>query len=410
MKKLKSLFATLVMLLCTISASAHDFEMDGIYYNIVSSEDLVVEVTFRGDNPNSYSNEYTGNVVIPEKVTYNGKTYSVTSIGFFAFDNCSSLTSITLPNSLKSIGEYAFAGCTNIKDVNIPNLSVWCGIKFENNPLSYAQNLCVDGKPISDVVIPDDVTCIKKWTFASCKNLQSIKIPDTVTSIDSLAFYKCINLKTIEIPNSVTKIDIDAFSYCTSLTSVKLSENLTSIPDGLFYNCTSLSSITIPEGVASIGIYAFYGCSSLESIFLPETIVNIGECAFQQCNTLKSVTILAQTPPAIDYNTFSYWDAVLYVPNDVFGIYKSTNPWMYFETIKTGIVDITSLPVVVQNNGGAITVTGADDGTMVEVYGISGAKLGEAKTALNTATIHTDAQTGSVVIVKVGNKAIKIRI
>ncbi len=122
------------------------------------------------------------------------------------------------------------------------------------------------------------------------------------------------------------------------------------------------------------------------------------------------MTILAQTPPAIDYNTFSYWNAVLYVPNDVFGIYKSTNPWMYFETIKTGILDITSLPVVVQNNGGAITVTGADDGTMVEVYGISGAKLGEAKTAFNTATIHTDAQAGSVVIVKVGNKAIKIRI
>ncbi|MBO5466768.1 MAG: leucine-rich repeat domain-containing protein [Prevotella sp.] len=407
MKKLKSI---LVMLLCCVSSSAEDFSVDGIYYNIVSSEDLVVEVTFRGDNPNSYSNEYTGNVVIPEKVTYNGKTYSVTSIGFFAFDNCSSLTSITLPNSLKSIGEYAFAGCTNIKDVNVPNLSVWCGIKFESNPLSYAQNLCVDGKPISDVVIPDDVTCIKKWTFASCKNLKSIKLHNKVSSIDSLAFYKCINLKTIEIPNSVTKIDIDAFSYCTSLTSVKLSENLTSIPDGLFYNCTSLSSINIPEGVASIGIYAFYGCSSLESIFMPESIIKIGECSFFQCNNVKKLTILAKTPPAIDSDAFSCWNAVLYVPNDVLGTYKSTSPWMYFETIKTGIVDITSLPVVVQNNGGAITVTGADDGTMVEVYGISGTKLGEAKTAFNTATIHTDAQAGSIVIVKVGNKSIKIRI
>ena len=410
MKKLKSLFATLVMLLCTISASAHDFEMDGIYYNIVSSDDLVIEVTFRGDNPNSYSNEYTGNVVIPEKVTYNGKTYSVTSIGFFAFDNCSSLTSITLPNSLKSIGEYAFAGCTNIKDVNISNLSVWCGIKFDSNPLSYAQNLCVDGKPIYDVIIPDGVTRINKYAFASYKNLKSIKFSDTVSRIDSLVFYKCINLKTIEIPNSVTSIDIDAFDGCTSLTSVKLSENLTSIPDGLFYNCHALSSITIPEGVASIGIYAFYGCSSLESIFMPETIVNIGECAFQQCNTLKSVTILAQTPPAIDYNTFSYWNAVLYVPNDVLGTYKSTSPWMYFETIKTGIVDIMSLPVVVQNNGGAITVTGADDGTMVEVYGISGAKLGEAKTAFNTATISIGQHADNIVIVKVGNKSIKIRI
>ena len=203
---------------------------------------------------------------------------------------------------------------------------------------------------------------------------------------------------------------LNIFSYCTSLTSVKLSENLTSIPDGLFYNCTSLSSITIPEGVASIGIYAFYGCSSLESIFMPESIIKIGECSFFLCNNVKKLTILAKTPPAIDSDAFSCWNAVLYVPNDVLGTYKSTSPWMYFETIKTGIVDITSLPVVVQNNGGAITVTGADDGTMVEVYGISGAKLGEAKTTLNKATISIGQHADNIVIVKVGNKSIKIRI
>ncbi len=195
---------------------------------------------------------------------------------------------------------------------------------------------------------------------------------------------------------------------CTSLTTVKLSENLTSIPDGLFYNCTALSSINIPEGVTSIGIYAFYGCSSLESIFLPESIVNIGEYAFFYCNNVKKVTILAKTPPAIDSHTFSCWDAELYVPDDVFDTYKSTDPWMYFGTIKTGIADVTSLPVMVQNNGGAITVTGADDGTMVEVYGISGTKLGEAKTALNKATISIGQHADNIVIVKVGNKSIKI--
>ena len=329
-------------------------------------------------------------------------------IGAYSFMDCPNLTTIVFSDDIKSIGAYSFSGCFNIKDVNISDLSVWCGIKFDSNPLSYAQNLCVDGKPIYDVVIPDGVTRINKYAFASYKNLKSIKFSDTVSRIDSLAFYKCINLKTIEIPNSVTSIDIDAFSSCTSLTTVKLSENMTSIPDGLFYNCHALSSINIPEGVTSIGIYAFYGCSSLESIFLPESIVNIGEYAFFYCNNVKKVTILAKTPPAIDSNTFSCWDAALYVPDDVFDTYKSTAPWMYFGTIKTGIADITSLPVEVQNNGGTITVTGADDGTIVEVYTMAGTKLGKAKTSLNTATIHTNMQQGNVVIVKVGGKAIKV--
>lgn len=332
-------------------------------------------------------------------------------IGTYSFMNCINLTTIVFSDDIKSIGAYAFSGCFYIKDVNIPNLSVWCGIKFENfqsNPLSYAQNLCVDGKPIYDVVIPDGVTRINKWVFASYKNLKSIKFSDTVSRIDSLVFYKCINLKTIEIPNSVTSIDIDAFSYCTSLTTVKLSENLTSIPDGLFCDCHALSSINIPEGVTSIGINAFNGCNSLESIFLPESIVNIGEYAFYFCNHVKKVTILAKTPPAINSHIFSCWDATLYVPDDVFDTYKSTAPWMYFGTIKTGIADITSLPVEVQSNGGTITVTGADDGTIVEVYTMAGTKLGKAKTSFNTATIHTNMQQGNVVIVKVGGKAIKV--
>ena len=406
---MKKLLLTLLVILLPIVAKADDSGMcgDNVTYTfeestgtlIISGTGAMKDFMTTADCPWwNYKEKIQKLVINP----------GIEVIGAYNFWDCTNLTTVVFSDDIKSIGAYSFSGCFNIKDVNIPNLSVWCGIKFGSNPLSYAQNLCVDGKPISDVVIPDDVTCIKKWTFASCKNLKSIKLHNKVSSIDSLAFYKCINLKTIEIPNSVTKIDIDAFSYCTSLTSVKLSENLTSIPDGLFYNCTSLSSINIPEGVTSIGIYAFYGCSSLESIFLPESIVNIGEYAFFYCNNVKKVTILAKTPPAIDSNTFSCWDAVLYVPDDVLDTYKSTDPWMYFGTIKTGTADITSLPVAVQSNGGTITVTGADDGTIVEVYTMAGTKLGKAKTSLNTATIHTNMQQGNVVIVKVGGKATKV--
>ena len=115
--KLKSLLLVLAAMLCSSPLFAHDFEVGGIYYNITSDADLTVAVTFKGDSYNSYSNEYSGTVTIPESVAYNGKTYSVTSIGSSAFENCWGLTSITIPNSVTSIGDAAFESCTNLTSI-----------------------------------------------------------------------------------------------------------------------------------------------------------------------------------------------------------------------------------------------------------------------------------------------------
>jgi len=114
MKRLKSMLVTLAMLLCCVSASAEYFSVDGIYYGIISSEKLTVQVTYRGSSHSDYSNEYTGDVVIPETVTYESKTYAVTSIGYGAFRECSSLTSVTIPNSVTSIRGSAFSGCSEL--------------------------------------------------------------------------------------------------------------------------------------------------------------------------------------------------------------------------------------------------------------------------------------------------------
>ena len=107
---MKKLYLSLLVALLPLVASAHDFEVDGIFYNITDSEKLTVEVTYKGSSSSSFSDEYTGNVVIPESVIYSDKTYSVTSIGNYAFYGCSGLTSVTIPNSVTNIGNYAFYG------------------------------------------------------------------------------------------------------------------------------------------------------------------------------------------------------------------------------------------------------------------------------------------------------------
>ena len=204
---LKHLF-TVLLLLCATMASAHDFEVDDIYYNITDAVNKTVAVTFKGSSYSEYSDEYSSAVTIPASVTYNRATYSVTSIGSSAFSYCTS-TSIVIPNSVTSIGSSAFYNCTG---------------------------------------------------------LTSVVIPNSVTSIEKYAFYNCFGLTSIEIPNSVTSIGSYAFNYCTGLTSIEIGNSVTNIGKSAFANCWNLTSITIPNSVTSIGNRAFEGCSDLTSV------------------------------------------------------------------------------------------------------------------------------------------------
>ena len=119
MKSIKTWLLIVAALLGSISAYAHNFDVDGIYYNITS--DATVEVTFRGSSYSYYDNEYSGDIIIPSTVTYSEKEYSVTSIGESAFYSCDGLTSVTIPNSVTSIGEKAFRDCNGLTSVTIPN-------------------------------------------------------------------------------------------------------------------------------------------------------------------------------------------------------------------------------------------------------------------------------------------------
>ena len=177
MNNLKSSLLTIAMLLCSLAASAHDFKVDGIYYDITSSSKLTVSVTYQGYYHDSYSNEYTGSVVIPEKVTYNRKEYSVTSIGSSAFQNCSGLTSVTIGNSVTSIGSWAFGGCSGLTSVTIPN----------------------------------SVTSIGYDAFYGCSGLTSVVIGKSVTVIGVGAFLKCTGLKYVVFNCASVQLDEDAF-------------------------------------------------------------------------------------------------------------------------------------------------------------------------------------------------------
>ena len=356
MKTIKQLLTTIAVLLCSVVANAHDFKVDGIYYNITSSKNLKVEVTYRGLWSDDYSNEYSGNVVIPEKVVYEEETYTVTSIGESAFENCNSLTSVTIPNSVTSIRGSAFKNCYSLTSVTIPNSVTYIGKEAfigcnSLKTLIWNAKNCADfdksyqnrtfPTSITSVVFGDSVEhipCYLLYYFPNYNDLQtsskitSITIPKSVTSIGEGAFYCCSNLTSVNISDITSWYNIDFqsknsnplcyaknlylngekvtdliilegidsiknYAFCGGecITSLTIPNSVTYIGRSAFEDCNSLSSINIPNSVTYIGESAFSKCSSLTSIEMPNSVTSIGEWAFNDCNTLLNVNISDMT-------------------------------------------------------------------------------------------------------------------
>ena len=205
---------------------------------------------------------------------------SVELIGSYAFQDCTSLTSVRIGNSVTSIGSMAFYDCDSLINVTIPDCVTSIG--------NYAFYRCTS---LTSVSIGNNVTIIGDDAFNSCDSLVSIVIPDTVTIIGDDAFYSCDSLASIVIPDSVTSIGEYAFEHCTSLKSAKIGDGVESIGYATFAYCTLLESVTIGSGVKRIGDYAFKGCTSLTSVIIPDCVTNIGSSAFYDCDSLISVTI-----------------------------------------------------------------------------------------------------------------------
>ena len=191
-------------------AFAYDAKINGIFYNFSGNE---AQVTYRYYLSSSNSSAYSGNIVIPSSVTYNGKTYNVTSIDIYAFINCSGLTSITIPNSVTSIGDGAFSNCRGLTSIAVASGNT----KFDsrnncNAIIETATNTLITG--CQNTIIPEGVISIGSYAFDGCSGLTPITIPSSVTSIGDFAFSGCSGLTSITIPNSVTSIGRGAFKGC----------------------------------------------------------------------------------------------------------------------------------------------------------------------------------------------------
>ena len=369
MRKIKALIVTVIAYLCCIAASAHDFVVDGIYYNITSSTDLTVKVTYQGNSNNSYSDEYSGSVVIPEKVTYDSKEYSVTSIGNYAFYDCSGLTSVTIPNSVTSIGNWAFSGCLRLKSMTIgtgvlyigsnqctPTKTIWLtntppsGYSYLKGSINYVANdqygslsnahiypylsSVFEAGGVKYVPVSpsertcDAIDCSYDTTVVDVNIAENVSykgVAMKVKEVKPYALYEQRSIEKLSVAND-GNIGSSAFFGCTGLASVTIGNSVTSIGSYAFSGCSGLASVDIPNSVTSIGSYAFSGCSGLKSMTIGTGVLSIGS---NQCTPTKTIW-LTNTPPS-GYSNLS--GSINYVANDQYGSLSNAHIYPYLSSV-----------------------------------------------------------------------------
>ena len=399
MKKQLLLFA---MILLPLVASAHDIEVknaDGvtIYYNYINNG-TELQVTFRGSFYDSYSNEYQGNVVIPEEVTYMNRTRKVTRIGVSAFYGCSKLTSVTIPNSVTSIGENAFVYCSGLKKVIVKDIAAWCGIKFggfDSNPLYYAKHIYSDeDTEITNLIIPNSVTSIGDGAF------DGVDIPTVVSLIENpfkiygkTSDYRTFSQNTFNNATLyVPKGTIDKYKATDGWKDFLFIEEGTGGGDTPETQKCEKPTISYENGKLT------FSCATDGAVCqysITDTDIKAGSGNEVQLGVTYNISV---------YATKSGYDNSETATATLCWIDQQPKT----EGITNGIANIPAQAVLIQSEGGSIKVQGVDEGTQVNVYGINGTQAGSAISQSGAATINTNLQPGSIAIVKIGQKSVKV--
>ncbi len=403
----KKLFFTLALFWCSLVSFGYTFSYSGILYTQNGPTTVAVA---------NHSGSFSGQAIIYNSVYDGVNWYSVTNLEVGAFQNCTGLTSVTIPNSVTSIGTFAFSNCRFLTSVNIPNSVTIIG--------DNAFNAC---SSLTSITIPNSVTSITPNTFSNCIGLTSVSLPNSVISIGNAAFLGCSGLTSLNVPNSVTTIGVSSFQLCTGLTSVTIPNSVTSIGNGAFNYCSGLTSVIIPNSVTSIGIFTFQSCTGLTSVIIPNTVTSIGTSAFKSCTGLTSlsipnsvtsigsnafqncigltdVTVNWATPltniDSLAFSGVTLANVKLYVPAGTETEYDATAVWTNFNIIIP--ITATQSQTDVSCNGGSngLASVVASGGTMPYTYLWSNGSNSATATGLTTGNYSctiTDATMVSIV-------------
>ncbi len=328
-----------------------------LYYTIDCASGTATVVPENSSSP-YYTTMPTGSLDIPASITYDGVSYSVTTIGKYAFYQCTELTSVTIPTSVTSFDTSAFHHCSGLTTITIPNSVTKIG--------KYAFGSC---SGLTSITIPASVTSIENFVFAGCTGLTSMSVDPGNIYFDSRencnAIIRTANntlvngCQTTVIPNTVTTIGYGAFLDISNLTAISIPNSVTYINTWAFGECTGLTSLTIPNSVNTINSYAFLGCSNLTSVIIGSSVTWIGYQAFD-CENLIDITSLATVPPTLSGDFVFHSvpvNTVLHVSCGSLSAYQSAASWSDF----TNIQEIAGCPhtvTVETNNNTYGTVSG----------------------------------------------------
>lgn len=361
--------------ICDISGYSSEVTVPAVVYDEDQNGWSVYEIQ---GNPISTNNlPFATKTDITKVILSNG----IARIGGRAFQDCTNLEYIELPESIDYLGSgWTFWGCKSLKEIRIPSKvqSIPMGgfadcISLESVELSnvqWIQNGAFSGcTSLTSVIIPDKVEGIVSSAFSRCSSLESVSISSSVTSIGEKVFSECYNLNSIivdpannvydsrdncnaiietstntliagsnttKIPESVTAIGSSAFYGYKLLETIELPENISNIEEDAFAYCKLLSCVVLPKNLSSVGKFAFYACSALESVEISSSVTSIGDHAFNYCNELTQVYSYIAEPFAINSNVFSATakeNATLYVPQGTLNLYKEADGWKEFANI-----------------------------------------------------------------------------